>query len=202
MLVGMYHLSNLITYLGMASATLGICLSAGGRVRYGMICLILSGVCDLFDGVFARRFRRTEAQKEFGVQVDSLADVVSFGALPVALMYGAGLSRWYYIPVFVLYIFATVTRLAYFNLTVSGADAPVSHYRGMPVTYAAFFFPLLWMLSFLLPPVAFHAVYAAAALVIALLFVLNVRIPKPRGAAYVFFSIMAAGTTAAILILG
>lgn len=204
MFIGEYHVSNLITYLGMAAAVAGIGFSVAGRPAAGMLCLIVCGVCDLFDGVFARRFTRTARQKEFGVQIDSLADVLSFAALPVAVLASAGFAAPYHWALLALYVFAALTRLGYFNLAALGdaSGQPIAHYRGLPVTYAAFFLPLLWLLYYTPLGGGVVWVYTAAVPALALLFVLDIPVAKPRGAAYVVFSILAVATAAVIIGMG
>lgn len=203
MFIGQYHLSNLITYLGMAAAMTGIGHAMAGRTTTGMICLIICGVCDLFDGLFARQFRRNEAQKDFGVQIDSLADVLSFAALPVALMFSVGFTEWYQLVMVILYGFAALTRLAHFNQTVAKdhGDHPQDYYRGVPVTYAAFFFGLGWLLHYTSLVKALPLIYTAMLGLLGLSFVLDIPVKKPRGAAYAVFGLLAVAAVAAMLIL-
>ena len=85
MFIGKYNRSVILTYAGVGIAFLGVALVLAGQIAPAMICLILAGVCDLFDGVIARRCKRDEVVKEFGVQIDSLADVMDFLTLPSVL---------------------------------------------------------------------------------------------------------------------
>ena len=62
---------------------LGIGLSMYGRTSMAIVCLMVSGFCDLFDGSIARTKKRTESEMKFGIQIDSLADMICFGVLPV-----------------------------------------------------------------------------------------------------------------------
>lgn len=204
MFIGQYHLSNLITYLGMGAAMVGLYNAVSGRPTAGMICLVVSGICDLFDGLFARQFRRNEVQKAFGVQIDSLADVLSFGALPVALMFSIGLTAWYQVALAVIYGFAALTRLAHFNQTVAEdhSDHPPTHYRGLPVTYAAFFFGLGWLVRYSPVAGALPMIYTVLMGLLALLFVLDIPVKKPGGIAYGVFALLAVGTVAAMVALG
>ena len=57
-----------------------------------LVCLAISGLCDMFDGKVARTKKdRTEAEKRFGIQIDSLADIVCFGVSPAILCYRMGM---------------------------------------------------------------------------------------------------------------
>ena len=80
-----------------------------------MMAFIVSGICDLFDGVVARRMKRTESQKRFGIEIDSLCDMISFAALPAVLLMTQLLLGAANIIFAVLYVLAAVTRLAHFN---------------------------------------------------------------------------------------
>ncbi len=78
MFIGKYNISVILTYIGVAFAFSGIAAAFGEKFAAAMIFLAAAGICDLFDGVIARKCKRDEAEKEFGVQIDSLADVIGF----------------------------------------------------------------------------------------------------------------------------
>ena len=72
----------------MISATSGImlCLNDIGLPYLGMFFLMFCGLCDAFDGKVARtKKNRTEQMKQFGIQIDSLSDLVAFGVLPACI---------------------------------------------------------------------------------------------------------------------
>ena len=93
--VGFYNYTVLLTYFGVVSAIAGIGLAMYDRTSMAIVCLMISGFCDLFDGSIARTRQRTENEKKFGIQIDSLADLVCFGVLPVAIGYSIGLTKWF-----------------------------------------------------------------------------------------------------------
>lgn len=204
MFIGKYNRSVILTYAGVGIAFLGVALVLAGQIAPAMICLILAGVCDLFDGVIARRCKRDEVAKEFGIQIDSLADVMDFLTLPSVLgLYltgGMGVFRY---PVFLFYILCGIIRLAWFN-TSAATEGVRSHYDGLPVTYAALILPILWVLlkyagGFPSATVV-SGIWAAAYILMGFLFILNVRVPKPRGIWYGVLGILAAGVTVLILL--
>ena len=67
MFLGYYNKSVILTYIGAAAAVLGMALALSGKMKYAVLCLIVCGVADLFDGMIARRCKRTEEEKEFGI---------------------------------------------------------------------------------------------------------------------------------------
>lgn len=201
MFIGKYNKSVVLTYIGVAFAFSGIALATREQTAAAMICLIFSGICDLFDGVIARRCKRNEEEKEFGVQIDSLADVIGFLALPAVLglrlLTGVGIVRY---PVILGYILCGLIRLAWFNTSAAPGETR-SYYDGLPVTFCALIFPVLWtVLGFFADFKALGAVWAASYMVTAVLFILNVKIKKPCGVWYVIFGVLAVSVTALILI--
>ena len=204
MFIGKYNKSVILTYFGVALSIFGMSLALTGKVNYALLCLIVAGICDLFDGTVARMCKRTEEEKSFGVQIDSLADMIDFVAFPIIISWGLGLTSWYHIAMYVFYALCAITRLGYFNISVAGkrTEEPIKYYSGLPVTYAALIFPLVWLVSFTVSDLAFKVVYEVAMGVIAFLFILNVKIPKPRGAAYAVFIAMAVGMISFIVYMG
>ena len=87
-MLGFYDYTVWLTYLSLLSAVAGICISlhAAGHPYLGVFFLMLSGLCDAFDGRVARTKKdRSPAEKAFGIQIDSLADLVAFGVLPACM---------------------------------------------------------------------------------------------------------------------
>ena len=192
-LVGFYNYTVWLTYAGAAAAVCGIFFSAGGHPFWGVICLLFAGATDMFDGKIATTMKRKEAEKNFGIQIDSLCDLISFGVLPVAIGYGLGLSGGFFFVSAVLYIICAIIRLAYFNvdeiMRQKNENGSRKTYYGLPVTAAAMLFPLIYGLKDLLGA-ALLPVYQAALFAVAAAFILKFKIRKPRGAArWVIFAL-------------
>ena len=71
MFIGFYGASVLLTYIGLAFSVTGMVLAFLGHILAAVMCLILAGVCDMFDGTVARDCKRSETEKKFGIQIDS-----------------------------------------------------------------------------------------------------------------------------------
>ncbi len=146
-MLGFYNYTVILTYLGMLSGFGGVCCVLGGRLREALICLALAGVCDMFDGKIASTMERTRQEKRFGVQIDSLSDLVCFGVLPALIGYSCGGGKLRFIPS-ALYVLCALIRLAWFNVDEEerqdreGGRRQV--YLGLPVTWSALIFPLLF----------------------------------------------------------
>lgn len=94
-MVGVYDYTVVLTYFSLASAVTGIfvSLSGPGHPVLGSLFLLLCGLFDAFDGRVARRKKdRTELERQFGIQIDSLTDLVAFGVLPACI--GIALMRY------------------------------------------------------------------------------------------------------------
>ena len=111
--LGVYHPSVLLTYLGLSISLYGVFFSKS--LAFSLILLILAGLCDTFDGMVANAFQRNDLEKAFGVQIDSLSDLISFGVFPVHiyLQYFAKFGVFSFL-LSVLYLLSVVTRLAFF----------------------------------------------------------------------------------------
>lgn len=202
MFIGKYNKSLIITYIGVAFAIVGMNFALTNNIRYSMICLVIAGVCDLFDGKVARMCKRTNEEKLFGIEIDSLADMVGFVVFPVIIGYSLGLNHWYNILGYVLLVLAGITRLGFFNITVANTnkDTPVKTYSGLPVTSTSFIFPLIWFISEIFK-FSFNGVYPFVVYIVAFLFVLNFKIPKPKGKAYIVAAIIAAAGIALLFLI-
>ena len=204
-MIGFYDYTVILTYLSLLSATTGIvvALSGGGHPYYGCFFLLFSGLCDAFDGKVARTKKtRTRAEMDFGIQIDSLSDLVAFGVLPSCIGTAlirvspliqaalAGISIPWHIAagkfllhaILVLYALAAMIRLAYYNVTEEERQEKESgarkEYLGLPVTSAALIFPFVLLLQHMSRPDITLA-YLAVSLVTAVLFITPVRVPKP-----------------------
>lgn len=183
-MLGYYNYTVILTYISLASAVSGIFLSFNHSPFLGVICLMLSGLCDAFDGKVARtRKKSSEEEKRFGIQIDSLCDLIAFGVLPCIIGYAIGMRQAFYLPVFVLYILAALIRLAYFNVAEEIRQQQTTEtrkfYSGLPVTSASMLIPLVYGLLHFADPSLWPIIFASALLIIAILFVCNFRLRKP-----------------------
>ena len=182
--IGFYDYTVVLTYMSLVSAVLGMTFAHRDLFGAAMLCLFLSGFCDAFDGTVARtKKNRTDDEKAFGIQLDSLVDVVSFGVAPAFSFYCMGVDSVLGIAILCAYSICAVIRLAFFNVqeakrqqTEGGSN---KFYRGMPVTTSSLIFPVYWLIRGLLPGNVFVAgLYILTALA-AFLFVLDFRVKKP-----------------------
>lgn len=198
-MIGFYDYTVILTYLSLLSAVGGMTFAYHGRLIPSIMCLLLCGLFDMFDGKVARtKKNRTQEEKSFGIQIDSLSDVVAFGVLPAVIAISVSRGTWYVCLAAGLYVLAGLIRLAYFNVTEEIRQASTTecrkNYSGLPITSAALIFPGFFglmgvyclclkdfqLLYTLFEAGFFTALLAAVLLITALLFLLPFRIRKPR----------------------
>lgn len=203
-MIGCYDYTVILTYMSLLSAGTGIivALAGDGHPYIGIFFLLFCGLCDAFDGKVARtKKNRTEFECKFGIQIDSLSDLVAFGCLPAVI--GVALLRrspffqsffmddsvWYgqiikyaLTGVLVLYILAALIRLAYYNVTEEERQKEETTGRksfvGMPVTSSSLLFPLIMLLQYI-TPMDISIVYFVGVVLLGFGFLLKVKIPKP-----------------------
>lgn len=181
-MIGVYNYTVWLTYISFLSSLVGIYFSFNGNSFLAIICLMLSGFCDMFDGKVARMKKdRTLEEKKFGIQIDSLADLVAFGVLPSAIGYSLGVADTPLVfTLFMLPLFALI-RLAYFNVTEeersSKSTEVRSEYLGLPVTSTAIIIPVIYVLKNVLSKY-FVYLYGVSLLIISILFVKKFKVIK------------------------
>ena len=182
-MIRFYSYTVVLTYLGLASSAISMILTFQGFAKYALFCLAFSGLCDMFDGKVARlKKNRTEDEKRFGIQIDSLCDVVCFGAFPMILCYSIGMRGPAGISILVFYLIAGVIRLAFFNVMEEKrqdeTDEARKYYQGLPITSIAIILPLFCTLRPLLGH-RFLSELHICILTVGLLFIINFPLRKP-----------------------
>lgn len=188
-MIGFYNYTVILTYMSLVSSVLGVffALGVGGlppRPEYAIVCLMISGLCDMFDGKVARtKKNRTESEKQFGIQIDSLCDALCFGFLPSVIGYAIGMNSWADVPVLVFFPLCAVIRLAYFNVAEEERQKSTTDarkvYEGLPVTSVALILPLLYSFNKDIGREYFTIVYGTALFFIAIAFITKFKVKKP-----------------------
>ncbi len=217
-MLGFYDYTVILTYLSALSAGIGIivCLSGSGHPYIGIMCLMISGLCDTFDGRVARRKKnRTEQEKAFGVQIDSLSDLIAFGVLPACI--GVAIYRvenaapvdfiLTRIPLEIIvcvsafFILTALIRLAYFNVTVEetqGEGVEEKYYYGLPVTSTALIFPTFIIIRhFICADISY--IYYILLIMVGIMFITKFRLKKPTSA--IVYGFVSVGALEFIIVL-
>ncbi len=161
---------NLFTAMNMFCGYLSIINTAQGKYNYAAWLIVVAAVFDALDGVMARM---TNSSSELGVELDSLSDLVSFGAAPAFLIYQTYLKDFNSLGVIIssLLLITGGFRLARFNVQLVGFDK--TYFKGLPIPssaitiaafiltyfssgtgfeepYASFIIPIVLLVSFLM----------------------------------------------------
>ena len=207
-MIGFYDYTVILTYLSILSGTTGIilCLNGVGHPYLGMFFLLFSGLCDTFDGKVARSKKdRTEQMKKFGIQIDSLSDLIAFGVLPACIgiamirrgLEGTTLPNFRFVSVgretivyqvisimiAIFYVLVAMIRLAYFNVLEeedeNRDESGQKVYTGLPVTSAALVFPAV-LLIHIFVKADLTLLYFGVMIVMGFLFISKIQIRKPE----------------------
>lgn len=180
--IGYYDYTVILTYCGMLSAFYGILCAIGGQFSAAVVCLMVSGVCDMFDGAVAATKDREKSEKRFGIQIDSLSDLISFGVLPGVFTYMISGQNKLAGLIAALFVLCALIRLAYYNVLEEERQNETTEKRksflGVPVTTIAVLLPIVFLLfdrNFFKNPVCFPILLA----VLGVGFVTPVEIKKP-----------------------
>jgi CDP-diacylglycerol--serine O-phosphatidyltransferase len=189
-----YDRANLLTLAGLLCAILAISFSARGAYAAASTALLWALFCDWFDGPVARRMLgRTDDDRAFGAQLDSLADIVSGGVAPATLLICLGdFEPWFFSGAFMLVV-AGAMRLAHFN--VFGPDDSGA-YSGLPIDTNIIVVTALLPFRELFGHVTFSWVLYAAIVSLAILNVAPFRMPKLVGVWYYVVAVYVGAMTA------
>lgn len=201
--IGVYDYTVILTYTGLVIAVAGIIFAGHKRMLAAVFCLCGASFCDMFDGKIASTKKgRTEAEKLFGMQIDSLCDMVSFGVLPCVMFANLGKNSLFFYLTLAYYGLCSLIRLGYFNvLEIQRTQTPgeeFSVYHGLPVIAIAVLFPCLYTLHSLIPTAVLQWLYCVLYLILGTLYILDFPVKKPGKRA---LCVLSSVVGAALLIL-
>ena len=183
--IGFFDYTTWLTYASLASALIGMIQASKGHLGAAVFCIMFSGFCDMFDGIVARTKKdRTQDQKNFGIQIDSLTDVIAFGVTPAVVFYFHGVKSTLGVIILIAYVLCGLVRLAFFNVLETkrqanpNESACLKSFRGMPITFSAIITPIVCFIGWLLPHSLSIWLYHIAPLLMGFFFIYDISIPK------------------------
>lgn len=148
-LLGYYDYTVILTYMGMICAFWAILDAINNSYTKSILLLMLAGVCDMFDGTVAATKERTGAEKRFGIQIDSMSDLVSFGIMPAIFVYMICAKTGIAALTATVFALAALIRLAYYNVCEEERQRTTvdrrSVFQGLPVTTIAVLLPIVYV---------------------------------------------------------
>lgn len=162
------HLANAITLMNLSFGIIAILIILKGYTHMSLVFIFLAALFDRFDGMIARKYN---AESDFGKELDSLSDLVSFGVAPALLLYQSSLYELSGVGMMliVLYIVSGAIRLARFNVKEFNGV-----YYGVPITVAG----VVLTFSVLLVPYLPASFFAVLIALFTLLMISNLKIVK------------------------
>ncbi len=199
-LLGVYNYTVVLTYVGMLFSFAGIHFLFSSEDKsfiLALLCLMIAGVMDMFDGkVASTKKDRTPSEKLFGIQIDSMADIISYGVFPSLIVYTLALGDKHYpiehpwkarivICICALYLLSALIRLSFFNVDEMERQAKTTDgrrtYLGLPVTSAAIVLPAVFIGAYFAgnsrPPIEIAAFFL---MLMAILFITPFKMKKPH----------------------
>ena len=182
--IGFYNYTVILTYISLVSSLVGIKCAYEGKFTMAIFCLAASGICDMFDGAVARsKKNRTADEKNFGIQIDSLCDVICFGVFPAVFLYFIETDTILGFAILACYVLCALIRLAFFNVLETKRQKSESGcakgYRGLPVTSISIILPIVYFFDVLfIPSNVMHVVYYIVPFLVGLLFITDFFVPK------------------------
>ena len=168
MFIGIYNKSIILTFIGIFCCVIGVSFCFEGNVLISSILLVIAGICDCFDGYVASLVKRTDKEKQYGIELDSLVDAVCFGMYPIIISASLGYTSIINMIIYCIYIFCGITRLGYFNVD----EENTKHFKGLPITTISFILPIILIFT------QSEIVLMITFLSVAILFVTNIKINK------------------------
>ncbi len=182
MFIGVYNLANFVTLLGLVLSVVACMLASKGEMEWAVCLFSFSGICDMIDGRIARKVGgRSRKDKVFGIQIDTVCDMVSFGVTPALLVYFCGFDEWYDIIIYIIYASCAAIRLAYFNMQAleETPDLNMKSFTGVPVPFSVMVLPLIVILQSLIDaPLVVNIIADVLMLGTGIAFIANIKVKK------------------------
>ena len=182
-IIGLYDYTVILTYLGLIFAFTGIINVLNQNYVLSILFLMLSGVCDMFDGTVASTKKRNACEKHFGIEIDSLCDLISFGLFPslfVFIISGKSLLAGI---VGAFYVLCAVIRLAFYNVQEIDrqklTDEKRECFLGIPVTSIAIILPCVFFVNKMFG-IEKTSSYLIILFLLAIGFICRITIKKPK----------------------
>jgi len=188
--IGVYRKCDFVTMAGTCFAVTGLICAFNLKTTFAVFCLIMSAICDAFDGVVARRFKSLKEQEIYGVELDSLSDAISFGVLPMMIVLNLTIHNFVTYTISVFFVLCGIIRLAYFNMLTTTKKGSGKEFIGLPITASAIILPLVYFISYFFKFKHAIIVFPTTLLITGLLFISPFKLKKPTGREKAALSIM------------
>ena len=210
-MLGYWNYTVYATYGSALSALFGFMFCLSGRPLAALICLLISGGLDMIDGRIARtKTDRSRNEKRFGVQLDSLADLLAFGALPALiycteLMLARGKVGFFPALLAALFALACLIRLAFFNVRSAAqeevSDSGKMDFKGLPAPTIVLPLAVIYCLKPAMSAGGFLWLYSLVLLAVGLAYLIPFTLKKPGVPMLILMTVFCVAAAVIMLIL-
>ncbi|MDL2287160.1 CDP-alcohol phosphatidyltransferase family protein [Eubacteriales bacterium OttesenSCG-928-G02] len=181
MFIGYYNAANIITLLGLVCSVTSCYLAMIGQLKLAILVFLFAGLCDMFDGRIARKLDKPQKEKLFGVQIDSLCDMVSFGITPGIIAYCLGFDSIIDIIIYIFFAICGAIRLAYFNTQAlsEAENFKMTHFTGVPIPTICIILPPISLIMLYVEPSIMQHIFRTLYVLLAFAFICKLKIKKP-----------------------
>jgi CDP-diacylglycerol--serine O-phosphatidyltransferase len=170
---------NICSLIGLLSAVVAIYFAIIGVFQGAIIGMLWAVLFDWFDGIIARNMKgRSKAQADFGAELDSMIDIVSFGILPAIILLSYGGYKSWFIPGAFVIVASSAIRLTYFNV-YGLIDSKT--YKGFPLDNNVLILALLFLFEDFFTPFTFSLIIYALMMLLSGLNLSPIPTPKFAG---------------------
>lgn len=175
------RLCDFLTLAGVCFAFAGMGMAMTQHFMLALLCLLICGLCDAFDGVLARRRERSEKMQTFGAVLDALAKAVSFGVLPAVITLQMARNLFSAVAG-LMYLLAVLVRLAREAARLLHGERDWRSSAGLPAEWSAILYPLAVLAVRLLKNDWQRYISPAVLLVLAVFYLLPLHVRRPDAA--------------------
>lgn len=176
-IIGFYRKCDLLTMCSVLLSIVSIILCLNNNIFLASFILLLCGLCDALDGKLARSKKYSINEQKYGLQLDSLADVISFGLTP-ALITIISFSSTINIIISIFYVLCGIIRLAYFNMLNETNESKKGYFIGVPITTVSVVYPISLFIIKIINIKLAKYIMPFLLLILGILYISNIKVKK------------------------
>lgn len=204
-MIGFYDYTVILTLVSVASSLVGMMQAISGNCVNAVFFLALSGLLDGFDGKVARTKKdRTEDEKLYGIQLDSLADIVCFGVLPAVICFQLGMKTKMDTAILGFFLICGIIRLAFFNVLETNRqtnpDSGEKVYHGLPITTISMILPVAFFCCSGMGAAVLVKVLRILMPVVGIFFVMDFKLKKLKNWQFAILSLLVGAAVIYVLL--
>ncbi len=188
-----WKIENCLTFSETFFICLGLMFCIKKQISYSMIILLLLGIFDGFDGMFSKKFRKNGDTEVYGIQLDSLADIITSAAYPVIILISMGYNSIINLIIYSIFIVCGLTRLSYFNIQTHSNK---ENFLGVPITVSTIVLPLLYIFT------QEEIIFMVSMMILSVLYVCDIKIKKPNIKIKIVFAVIGVAISIVLVLKG